>query len=57
MGNEDSDDISFFPFEAGDVWNDVVYPGHVFFRHAESHVNNEDASLIVDEHHVSTNLA
>ena len=56
MCNYEPDNIFFFAFEIDDVGNNVVYPGHVFFWHSEAHVDQEDFVLILQNHHIASNL-
>ena len=51
-----SHDLFFFSFEIGDVGNNVVDARHVFFRHAEPYVNDDDVLLALYEHHVAADF-
>src|SRR3989338_8553642 len=55
--NKQGQNIFLFSFEVRDIGNNVVYPRHVFFRHTEAHINEQDFAFVFQYHHVSTNLA
>src|SRR3989344_5411571 len=55
--NKQSQNVFFLSLEVGDIGDDIVHSRHIFFGHAEAHINQQNFAVVFQYHHVSTNLA
>ncbi len=56
MSNDDTSDHSFFAFEIFDIRNDVIDTWHVFFWPLQTHVEDDDITLVLEDGHVATDF-